>query len=65
MQCPWLELVNGREVGKPAQYLIKEIKEIREEMQKMDIDIDKITYSDLQNEDNDILTEEKFKAILS
>jgi hypothetical protein len=40
-------LVNGREVAKPATYIIKEIKGIIEEMKEMDIDVDKITYSDL------------------
>ena len=59
-----MEVVNGKEVGRPANYIIKEIKDIREYMRESNIDIDTFTYSDLQNEDNDVLTEEKFKAIL-
>ena len=32
IQCPWLEMINGKEVGKPGNYVIKEIKNIREEL---------------------------------
>lgn len=59
-----MEVVNGKEVGRPANYIIKEIKDIREYMRESNIDIDTFTYSDLLNEDDDVLTEEKFKAIL-
>ena len=63
IECPWIELINGKEVGKPGNYIIKEIKNIREELDKEEIDLDKYTFVDL-NDEVDIVTEEKFKAIL-
>jgi protein phosphatase 1 regulatory subunit 7 len=47
MTCPWLEVVNAKEVGKPANYIIKQIRDIREYMREIDMDVDNFTYSDL------------------
>lgn len=49
-------------MGKPANFRIKEIKELREELK--DMNIDEITFTDLDGNEDDIVTAEKLKAIL-
>ncbi|CAD8097280.1 unnamed protein product [Paramecium sonneborni] len=63
VDCPWLELINGREVGKPGQYLKQEVLALKEKLQELEIDVNNYHMSDLDNEDG-IVTEERLKAIL-
>ncbi|CAD8086912.1 unnamed protein product [Paramecium primaurelia] len=63
VDCPWLELINGREVGKPGQYLKQEVLALKEKLQELDIDVNNYHMSDLDNEEG-IVTEERLKAIL-
>ncbi|CAD8173578.1 unnamed protein product [Paramecium octaurelia] len=63
VDCPWLELINGREVGKPGQYLKQEVLALKEKLQELDIDVNNYHMSDLDIEEG-IVTEERLKAIL-
>ncbi|CAK90145.1 unnamed protein product (macronuclear) [Paramecium tetraurelia] len=63
VDCPWLELINGREVGKPGQYIKQEVIALKEKLQELDIDVNNYHMSDLDNEEG-IVTEERLKAIL-
>ncbi|CAD8088768.1 unnamed protein product [Paramecium primaurelia] len=63
VDCPWLELINGREVGKPGQYVKQEVLALKEKLQELDIDVNNYHMSDLDNEEG-IVTEERLKAIL-
>ncbi|CAK88466.1 unnamed protein product (macronuclear) [Paramecium tetraurelia] len=63
VDCPWLELINGREVGKPGQYIKQEVLALKEKLQELDIDVNNYHMSDLDSEEG-IVTEERLKAIL-
>ncbi|KAM3140106.1 hypothetical protein pb186bvf_007906 [Paramecium bursaria] len=73
VQCPWLELVNGREVGKPGSYTRQELqrlieiekqKELEQVEQQDQREDQKIQQTQDDQEDNDEITEERLKAIL-
>lgn len=61
-ECAQLEVVNEKEVAKPAANLMKELKQLREQLS--DEQLDQFTFSDLKNDESDIIPYEKLKAIM-